>query len=99
MPARPLPQPSLADPRMLPSVLVVEEHDGMRSALRDWLLTSFPPLRLSEARSADEALRLAEQAPLDLVLVNVELPGENGIEAARLLRRHSPGRPVLVTAV
>jgi len=71
----------------------------MRSALRDWLLTSFPPLRLSEARSADEALRLAEQAPLDLVLVNVELPGANGIEAARLLRRLHPGCRVVVMSV
>ena len=71
----------------------------MRSALRDWLLTSFPPLRLSEARSADEALQLAEQAPLDLVLVNLELPGANGIEAARLFRRRHPGCCVVVMSV
>jgi DNA-binding NarL/FixJ family response regulator len=86
-------------PTALPSVLVVEEHDGMRCALRDWLLTSFPPLRLSEARSADEALRLAEQAPLDLVLINLELPGPNGIEAARLLRRRHPACRVVVMSV
>ena len=71
----------------------------MRSALRDWLLTSFPPLRLSEARSADEALRFAEQGQLDLVLVNLELPGINGIEAARLLRRRHPGCRVVVMSV
>jgi DNA-binding NarL/FixJ family response regulator len=95
------PVPSLiASPAApLPSVLVVEEHDEMRSALRDWLLTSFPPLRLSEARSADEALQLAEQAPLDLVLVNLELPGANGIEAARLFRRRHPGCCVVVMSV
>src|SRR5712691_8499806 len=99
MPASPFPQPSLADPRILASVLVVEEHDGVRSALRDWLLTSFPPLRLREARSADEALQLAEQAPLDLVLVNLELPGANGIEAARQLRRRHPGCRIVVMSV
>src|SRR5207253_8591492 len=71
--------------RMLDSVLVVEEHDGVRSALRDRLLTSFPPLRLREARSMEEALRLADQAQLDLILVNLELPGPNGIEATRAL--------------
>jgi two-component system chemotaxis response regulator CheY len=80
-------------------VLVVEEHDEMRSALRDWLLTSFPPLRLSEARSLDEALRLAGQAQLDLVLVNLELPGSNGIEAARALRRCHPSCRVVVMSV
>jgi DNA-binding NarL/FixJ family response regulator len=80
-------------------VLVVEEHDEMRSALRDWLLTSFPPLRLREARSMDEALRLAEQAELDLVLVNLELPGTNGIEAARVLRKRYPSCRVVVMSV
>lgn len=83
----------------LPSVLVVEEHDEMRSALRDWLLTSFPPLRLREARSMQEALTLAEQAQLDLVLVNLELPGPNGIEAARTLRRRYPACRVVVMSV
>jgi DNA-binding NarL/FixJ family response regulator len=93
--------PSLAvDPAAaLPSVLVVEEHDEMRSALRDWLLTSFPPLRLREARSMEEALTLAGQAQLDLILVNLELPGPNGIEAARLLRRRYPACRVVVMSV
>jgi DNA-binding NarL/FixJ family response regulator len=83
----------------LPSVLVVEEHEEMRSALRDWLLTSFPPLRLREARSMEEALRLAGQAPLDLILVNLELPGPNGIEAARALRRRYPWCRVVVMSL
>jgi DNA-binding NarL/FixJ family response regulator len=84
---------------LLPSVLVVEEHEEMRSALRDWLLTSFPPLRLREARSMEEALMLAEQAPLDLILVNLELPGPNGIEAARALHRRHPACRVVVMSV
>jgi DNA-binding NarL/FixJ family response regulator len=91
--------PSRAVDPALPSVLVVEEHDEMRSALRDWLLTSFPPLRLREARSMEEALALAEQAKLDLILVNLELPGPNGIEAARALRRRYPACRVVVMSV
>jgi len=92
--------PLAVDPATaLPSVLVVEEHDEMRSALRDWLLTSFPPLRLREARSMEEALTLAGQAQLDLILVNLELPGPNGIEAARTLRRRYPACRVVVMSV
>ena len=71
----------------------------MRSALRDWLLTSVPPLKLCEARSMEEALRLAEQASRDLALVNLELPGPNGIEAARVLRRRYPCCRVVVMSV
>ena len=94
------PFPSAVDPAAaLPCVLVVEEHDEMRSALRDWLLTSFPPLRLREARSMEEALTLAGQAPLDLILINLELPGPNGIEATRALRRRHPACRVVVMSV
>jgi DNA-binding NarL/FixJ family response regulator len=92
-------QPALAVDPTLPSVLVVEEHDELRCALRDWLLTSFPPLRLCEARSMEEALTLAGQAPLDLILVNLELPGGNGIEAARALRQRHPACRVVVMSV
>src|SRR2546430_6225608 len=84
---------------MLDSVLVVEEHDALPISLRDWLLTSFPPLRLREARSMEEALRLADQAQLDLILVNLELPGPNGIEATRALRKRHPDCPVVVMSV
>jgi DNA-binding NarL/FixJ family response regulator len=79
--------------------MVVEEHVEMRSALRDWLLTSFPPLKLSEARGMDEALRLAGQMALDLALINLELPGPNGIEVARLMRKRFPACRVVVMSV
>jgi DNA-binding NarL/FixJ family response regulator len=81
------------------TVLVVEEHVELRAALRDWLLTSFPPLRLREACSMEEALRLAGQAKLDLALINVELPGPNGIETARELRRRHPACAVVVMSL
>lgn len=81
------------------SLLLVEEHPEVRSALRDWLLTSFPPLKLSEARGMEEALRAVGQAGLDFALVNLELPGPNGIEVARALRRACPACRIVVMSV
>ena len=81
------------------SLLLVEEHPEVRSALRDWLLTSFPPLKLSEARGMEEALQAAGRAGLDFALVNVELPGPNGIEVARALRRLCPACRIVVMSV
>jgi DNA-binding NarL/FixJ family response regulator len=81
------------------SLLLVEEHQEVRSALRDWLLKSLPPVKLREARSLAEALACADEAPLDLVLVNLELPGPNGIEATRVLRKRQPKCPVIVMSV
>jgi DNA-binding NarL/FixJ family response regulator len=81
------------------SLLLVEDHDEVRAALRDWLQTSLPPFKLREARSMDEALDCAAQAKLDLVLMNLELPGLNGIEATRAMRRKHPGCAVVVMSV
>ena len=82
------------------SLLVVEDHQDVRTALREWLLASLP-LRatLREARSMDEALDCARQAKLDLVLMNLELPGPNGIEATREMRKRYPGCRVVVMSV
>jgi DNA-binding NarL/FixJ family response regulator len=84
---------------VLKSILVVEEHDEMRAALRDWLLVSLPPSNLREARNLEEALVLAGRSVPDLVLMNLELPGPNGIEATRELRRLCPSCPVVIMSV
>ena len=47
----------------------------------------------------EEALRLAREAKLDLALINIELPGENGIEAARALRRLHQQLPLVLMSV
>jgi DNA-binding NarL/FixJ family response regulator len=84
---------------MSANVLLVEEHNDVRTALRDWLRSVVSPLSLTEARTMEEALRLAEQAKLDFALINVELPGENGIEAARELRRRHKALPLVLMSV
>ena len=71
----------------------------MRAALRDWLLVSLGAARLREARNLQEALDHAEQSVPDLVLMNLELPGPNGIEATRELRRRCPSCPVVIMSV
>lgn len=77
-------------------MLVVEEHEEVRAALREWLLGTYPDLKLREARDLTEAIDSAQQASPDMVLVNMELPGPNGIEAARQLRRRELRCPVVI---
>jgi DNA-binding NarL/FixJ family response regulator len=81
------------------NVLLVEEHDDVRTALRDWFKSVLWPLTLSEARSMEEALRLADQAKVDFALINIELPGPNGIEAARELRRRHRELPLVLMSI
>jgi DNA-binding NarL/FixJ family response regulator len=79
--------------------LLVEDHDEMRAALRDWLNRLLAPVTLREAHDMAQALAAADDTPLDFALVNVELPGPNGIETTRELRRRHPRCSVIVMSV
>jgi two-component system response regulator FimZ (fimbrial Z protein) len=79
--------------------LLVEDHEEVRAALRDWLNGVLAPLQLREAHDMGEALERAGEAPLDFALVNVELPGPNGLETTRELRRRYPRCPVVVMSL
>ena len=81
------------------SVLIVDDHDGVRAALRDWIAASCAGVKLQVARDGEEALRLLERTPFDLVLMDIGLPGISGIEATRMLRRRSPATAVVVISV
>lgn len=81
------------------SLLIVDDHDGVRGAVRDWLAVSFPGLRIQEAPDAEQALRAVEGARFDIVLMDIGLPGINGVEATRRLRQCAPQAKVVMISV
>ncbi|MCC5882970.1 MAG: response regulator [Halomonas sp.] len=68
-----------------PRVLVVDDNTINRRLLRE--LLKRPGLELSEAGSGEEALRLAEGEIFDLVLMDIRMPGMDGVETTQALRR------------
>jgi DNA-binding NarL/FixJ family response regulator len=80
-------------------VLLVEDHQVVREGLRA-LLQAEPDIAVAgEAADGREALRgIAETSP-DVVLMDVGLPGLNGIEAIRVIRAAHPNLPVLVLSM
>jgi two-component system response regulator DesR len=80
-------------------ILVVDDHEVIRSGLR-WLLTRVPWVDgCAAAASADEALELARSVAFDVVLVDVDLGTECGLQACERLAAALPGvRIALLTA-
>ncbi len=71
--------------------LIVEDQGMFRSFLEQWLEIQPGFLPVGAAGSGEEALPLVVSAQPDVVLVDLQLPGMDGLEfvrAARLLRRH-----------
>jgi NarL family two-component system response regulator LiaR len=87
------------DPDDTTTVLVVDDHAVFSDAVA-MLLEQQPDVRLvGAARDADEAIRLVDVDPdeqPDVVLVDLDLPGVDGIQATRRIREISPGSKVVV---
>ena len=77
-------------------VLVVDDHEMFSDAL-SLLLGRLPELELAGAvRDAEEALAIAHELQPDVVLMDLDLPGMDGIEATKQMREAAPGAKVVV---
>lgn len=63
--------------------LLVEDSPGFRSTLHTLLREHFPAIDIIEAGSGEEALTVSSTYRPDLVLMDIKLPGENGLTLTR----------------
>jgi DNA-binding NarL/FixJ family response regulator len=76
-------------------VLMVEDHPAVRQGLR--LLLEQEGIRIcAEADSIEASLRCLTQVSPDLVMVDLHLGEEDGLDLVRLVTEQSPGLPLLV---
>jgi len=77
-------------------VLIVDDQAPFRRAAR-MVVTATPGFTVvGEAESGEEAVTLAGELSLGLVLMDINLPGINGIEATRRIVEAHPGTVVLL---
>jgi DNA-binding response OmpR family regulator len=77
-------------------VLVVDDEPHIRTVLRGYLEAD--GFAVAEAADGEAAIRLVRQRPPDLMLLDVKLPGIDGLEALRRVRTFSDVYVILVTA-
>ena len=78
-------------------ILIVEDNEKNRKLVRDVL--TFKGYRLAEAETGEEGVRLAKALRPDLVLMDIQLPGINGIAALGQIRDDPAIRDTPVIAV
>jgi DNA-binding NarL/FixJ family response regulator len=71
-------------------ILIVDDHDHVRTSLRTWLGAVFPKYEFLGADSGEYAIALAEEHEPCLVLMDIGLPGMNGFEAAHRIMMKNP---------
>jgi PAS domain S-box-containing protein len=82
---------------MTPRVLLVEDNPGHAHLLREMLMRTAPSqFELAHVRRLGEALRRLNEAPYDLVLLDLSLPDSWGLETFAQARAQVPDVPIIV---
>ena len=77
-------------------VLVVDDQPRARQSLRV-LLTTYPQVKeVREATLAREAMRMIEESQPDVVLMDVQMPEMDGLQATQLIKARWPQVKVIV---
>jgi NarL family two-component system response regulator LiaR len=78
------------------TILLADDHALVRSGVRAYLDVQPDMQVVAEAGSGDEAVRLAGEHAPDVALMDLIMPGSDGVEATRRLRNVSPRTQVIV---
>lgn len=81
-------------------VMIVDDHAILRAGVREMLADEADLKVVAEAGSAEEALQLLNSGTeVDVVILDVTLPGQSGIELLKTLRRDRPDLQILVLSM
>ncbi len=81
------------------TVLLVDDHELIRTGVRG-ILDKAPDIEVAaEASTGEEALDIVQHIPVDVVLMDVNMPGMGGIEATRRVLRAKPELKVIALTV
>jgi DNA-binding NarL/FixJ family response regulator len=80
----------------MPKVLIVDDHAFIRRGVQG-ILKAYPEWQLcGEADNGSDAIRLAQELNPEAIVMDVSMPGLNGVEATRAIRKTNPHVKILL---
>lgn len=80
-------------------VLVVDDSPLFRRGVRDLVIEGFHGAKVGEAGNAHEMLELQRRKPWDMAVMDISMPGMNGLDALKQVRQEFPHLPVLILSM
>lgn len=78
----------------LNSILVIDDESEIRESLEQ--LLKMEGYEVDTAPTAEDGLRKIEEQAYDLLLLDINLPGRNGLEVLQVIKRESPQTSVIM---
>jgi DNA-binding NarL/FixJ family response regulator len=77
-------------------ILIVDDHEVVRDGLKN-ILTSLDNISIAgEAGNGEDAVKMYSSLKPDLVIMDISMPGMNGIEATRVIKEKDPDARILI---
>jgi len=80
-------------------VLIADDHAIVRKGLKEILGEEVGSVVVGEASSGPEALNKARAEQWDVVVLDITMPGQSGLDVLEKLKQEQPGLPVLMLSM
>jgi DNA-binding NarL/FixJ family response regulator len=80
-------------------ILLVDDHPVVRRGVAEILAEAYPAAVISELSSGAAALSSAQSSRWDLVILDLTLPDDSGLEVLKRLKKAHPKMPVLILSI
>ena len=80
-------------------VLLADDHQLMRDGIKSILRQEKEIEILGEASNGEEVLSFLEHTSVDIAIIDIEMPGMDGIDATKIIRKEYPNTKVLILSM
>ena len=77
-------------------IAIVDDHAVIRAGLREFFADQTDFAVVAEAANAREALDIVRKAEVDVIVLDISMPGQSGIDALVAIKARAPDLPVLI---
>lgn len=77
-------------------ILIADDHAIVRAGLRQFIAEEPDMEVTAEAETGGQAIELVRNGEFDLVLLDISMPGQNGVDTLKRLKQIKPELPVLI---
>ncbi len=76
--------------------ILVEDDSEFRQCVKKVFSTRYPSMQLMEAGDGTEAMSKIDLLPPDLIFMDIQLPGKNGLELTRMIKARNPNIIIVI---